>query len=392
MAKKISSFELHTDYGIDPLKQTSSVETSSTTPSSDYVYLGRNTFFFLTLEKTTTRGKGIFRVKDCLTFSGDKKPVPRKQLRTYSFSDVNLYTFSEWESSAKDVVKIGKSCFLKRKPSDPEGQSYVPKIKPYVFPEWIHSICTDILTDSNVLLTGDHGSGKSTVILQIAARVNSPCVRIQCSSDMTVESFLGGYVPSPTGGAMWSDGLLTKAARYGWWVILDEFDTCNASVRTILNGVLEVPNRILSISDKDGGEILSTSNNTIHHNFRIFCTGNSFGSNSGNADFYGGTLEQNIAQNSRFNIYHIHYLSEAELFKVIRNEYPELNRKQIKRIVTFATLINTTLKFPGVKFSTRTALAVGKKMRYGSSFEDAIYPCFINHFEESIGKKILKLV
>ena len=392
MVKKISSLELNTDYGVDPLQPKTPIKVSSVASSSEYIYLGRNKFFFLELEKRTTRGKGLFLVKDYLTFSGERKQMSKKRLRTYSFSDVNLYSSLLWQSSAKEVVKIGKSRFLKRKPSESEGQSYVPKIKPYVFPDWVNSICTDILTDSNVLLTGDHGSGKSTVILQIAARVNSPCVRIQCSSDMTVESFLGGYVPSSSGGAMWSDGLLTKAARYGWWVILDEFDTCNASVRTILNGVLEVPNRMLSISDKDGGEILSTSNGTIHPNFRVFCTGNSFGSNSGNADLYGGTLEQNAAQNSRFNIYHIQYLSEAELFKVIRNEYPELNRKQIKRIVTFATLINTTSKFPGVKFSTRTALSVGKKMRYGASFEEALYPCFINHFEESIGKKILKLV
>lgn len=381
MAKKIN---IDFNPGIDPFGEVSRSENT-------YVYLGRARIQFLTLEHKSSRGKGIFRIHSYIDSDGKTIEPSRKRLVKHFLSDINLYSVDVWARSGKEVVKIDKSRFLKYLPEDQEGKNYIPQIKPYVFPEWINSICTDIKTDSNVLLTGDHGSGKSTVIMQIAARVNVPCIRIQCSSDMTVESFLGGYVPSSSGGAIWVDGLLTKAARNGWWVILDEFDTCNASVRTVLNGVLEVPNRILSISDKDGGEILSTAKGTIHFNFRVFCTGNTFGSNAGNADLYGGTLEQNAAQNSRFNIYHIGYLSEKELYRVIRNEYRELNRRQIRRIVEFATVINMS-KLPGVKFSTRTALAVAKKMRYGSSFEEAIKPCFISHYEESTGKRILAFV
>jgi hypothetical protein len=358
----------------------------------DYICLAHGKIQYLKLEKLLTRKRGQFQILYSHKYEDREIIEPtRKRVFIKPLSNLSLVTAEKWGESEKQVVKIRHAKFVKNRPKDTESLSYVPKELPYVFPGWINSICQDILSDSNVLLTGDHGSGKSTVIMQLAARINLPCVRIQCSSDMTVESFLGGYVPSSSGGATWADGMVTKAARKGWWVILDEFDTCNASVRTVLNGVLEIPNRILSISDKDGGEILSTQNGTIHYNFRMFCTGNSFGSNSQNSDLYGGTLEQNAAQNSRFNIYHVPYLSEAELFKVVKNVLPNLRRKQISQIVKFATVVNMS-KLPGVKFSTRTALAVGNKMAHGSSFVEALGPAMINHYEEAIGKKILKLV
>lgn len=231
----------------------------------------------------------------------------------------------------------------------------------------------------------------STMFQQIAARLNTPCVRIQTSSGVTPESFVGGYVPSPDGKGMWVDGLLTQAARNGWWVILDEWDFCPAHIRTITNPVLESGNRQLILTDKDGGEILTRENGKMHRDFRVFATGNAAGMMQDEAEYFGGAAEHNAAQLSRWNVYKIDYPEDKVLFKIIRNAVPELSSKGANQIVKAArSVINA--KIPGVFFSTRVALAIGHKMKYHIKFMDAINPVLLNHLGMAERRRIMQLL
>lgn len=348
-----------------------------------HVYFGKNKIYFLKQESSTKKGNIKFSI---VRTEGKKVSRPRKNFGLWSHNP-NLYTTNEWENSTGETFNLKRLRLLKRKP---KIQHYIPELdKNFHFPDWAESMVTDILADANVMLSGEPGTGKSTIIQQLGARLNIPVYRIQCSGGSTVESFIGGFVPSESGGARWEDGFVTRACREGSWVILDEYDAINSNVRLALQGILESKSRILSLSDKN--EILTRKNGGIHPGFRIFATGNTLGAMSDKADLFGGTTDSNMASMTRWRVYIVNYLSDAELYKVLRNNVPQITRKAVKDIVTLAREVNKA-KIPGVSFNTRTALDVASKLKYKINLEQALQPTLLNLLGSNESNKVKKII
>ena len=126
-----------------------------------------------------------------------------------------------------------------------------------------------------MLAFGHTGTGKSSGFNQLLARLNYPTEEVTCYEDMRYTDLLGQFVmraerPGEVPQMTWVDGPLTRAARYGHALIMNEWDIMEPGELAGLNDLLD--GRPLMIA-QNGGEVIHP-----HPDFRLFATGNSAGS------------------------------------------------------------------------------------------------------------------
>lgn len=157
-----------------------------------------------------------------------------------------------------------------------------------------------------LFLTGPTGSGKSSLILQIAARLNWPIYQVTAHEHMEFPDLLGRMVINPDGSMSFQHGSLPKAYKYGGLFLLDEEDMLPPGGSVGFNGVIQ--GEPLTIPE-NGGEVIYP-----HPDFRFAATGNT----SGNGDYglYLGTSRQNIAFMDRFWTIEVDYM-DAETEKAL---------------------------------------------------------------------------
>lgn len=155
-------------------------------------------------------------------------------------------------------------------------------------------------------LTGPTGSGKSSILCQIASRMNRPMQRATAHSRMEMPELIGHHIVMD-GDLIWQDGPLTLAMRYGHIFLLDEMDLLDPATAAGLNGILEGAPLMIP---ENNGEVVHP-----HEDFRFAATGNT----NGGGDQTGlaqGTLQQNYALMDRMWVVEVGYAA-AELEKEI---------------------------------------------------------------------------
>lgn len=194
---------------------------------------------------------------------------------------------------------------------------YTPQVEPdYHFRS---DILSDVLAwfkvgaKEGLYLTGPTGSGKSSIIRQVAARLNLPLHGITAHSRMEIPDMVGQFVIKD-GTMNYVYGPLARAMRDGGLFLLDEIDTLEPSVLVGLNGIVE--GDVLVISE-NGGEIIRR-----HPEFRFVATGNTNG--GGNTGEYMGTNRMNIAFMDRFWVLNVPYPSEDVEMKIVSKAEPEI--------------------------------------------------------------------
>jgi cobaltochelatase CobS len=231
--------------------------------------------------------------------------------------------------------------------------NYVPKLNSaYQFPEVAEMIAMDILESRKILLVGETGTGKTSLINQIGARCNQPVIRQNLNGQTTISDFVGFWT-AKNGSMEWIDGVLPLAMRKGFWIILDEIDFAEPHILSVLNSVLE-ENGVLTLKEK-GHEIVEP-----HPNFRIFATANTIGCMQHRRAAYQGTNIMNQAFLDRWHCYKIDYLpSEQEeqvLTETIKMKYGKtMSKKLTSRIVSVANMIRKAFDEEEIQtvFSTR---------------------------------------
>lgn len=236
---------------------------------------------------------------------------------TERFPDAPLFHEGA-DRKAKKAKKqpAGDALFGLEKEKDQGDQSFkdlIPVEEEYFFPEEITTfVANGVKANQRVLLTGDCGGGKSSLIEQLAARAKHPMMRVNLNGQTTPEDLIGRWGVRD-GKTYWIDGLLTLAMKHGFWFLLDEVDFGEAAVLSLLHPVLE-PNGKLVLKEKDG-EIVKA-----HPKFRLFATGNTLGIMGDKRALYQGANVMNEAFMDRWLVVHVPYPSKEVEAKIIKSK------------------------------------------------------------------------
>ena len=187
-----------------------------------------------------------------------------------------------------------------------------------------------------VMIQGYHGTGKSTHIEQVAARLNWPCIRINLDSHISRIDLIGKDAIVLRDGLQvteYREGLLPWALQHACAVVFDEYDAGRPDVMFVIQRVLEV----------DGKLTLLDQNRVIrpHPAFRLFSTANTVGLGD-TTGLYHGTQQINQGQMDRWNIVAtLNYLPHAAEVEIVtaklRMTTPE-DRELVSAMVRLADL------------------------------------------------------
>jgi cobaltochelatase CobS len=150
--------------------------------------------------------------------------------------------------------------------------------------------------NKRVMVQGYHGTGKSTHIEQVAARLNWPCVRVNLDSHVSRIDLIGKDVIALRDGRQvteFKEGILPWALRNPVALVFDEYDAGRPDVMFVIQRVLESSGKLTLL---DQNEVLHP-----HPAFRIFATANTIGLGD-TTGLYHGTQQINQGQMDRWNI------------------------------------------------------------------------------------------
>jgi len=219
-------------------------------------------------------------------------------------------------------------------PGYSEKTEYVPRAKEhYVFSK---DMMRDVLAwhkmgalGEGLFLTGPTGAGKSSVITQIAARLNIPLQQAVAHARLEIPELVGQMVVKD-GSMEFQHGPLARAMKEGHWFLLDEMDLLDPSTAAGLNGVVE--GSPLTIPENNG-EVIHP-----HPNFRFIATGNTNGSGDRDGN-YQGTTRQNMAFMDRFWVLHVDYPTEEQELKILSKAVPQLDSRICSHFIDIANMI-----------------------------------------------------
>jgi cobaltochelatase CobS len=209
-----------------------------------------------------------------------------------------------------------------------EGSEMVPiRNDSYLFRK---DVLSDILawimgaTDDPLYLSGPTGCGKSSIVTQVANRLNIPLYVVSCHERMELPELFGRYVVK-AGEMVWLDGPLIQGLKDSTapWILLDEADTLEPGTFTGLNALLEGRSVIIP----ETGERVDPSRNGA----KIICAGNTKGGGD-QTGFYQATKQQNLATMGRFMVIDVQYPSlkdEETLLEMVVPQIPDMIRHKM---------------------------------------------------------------
>ncbi|MDZ4254478.1 MAG: AAA family ATPase [Sulfuritalea sp.] len=215
-------------------------------------------------------------------------------------------------------------------PAFSERDDHVPEIDAvYRFnPEVTRAILAGFARDRRVMLQGMHGTGKSTHIEQVAARLNWPCVRVNLDGHISRLDLVGKDAIVLKDGLQvtaFQEGIVPWALQRPVALIFDEYDDGRPDVMFVIQRILE----------RDGKFTLLDQNRVIkpHPSFRLFATSNTVG--LGNlSGLYHGTQLLNHAQIDRWNIVAtLNYLPHAEEVAIVLARVPGKDNERGRQLV-----------------------------------------------------------
>jgi cobaltochelatase CobS len=254
------------------------------------------------------------------------------------------------------------------------------------------AILAGFMHNRRVLIQGYHGTGKSTHIEQVAARLNWPCVRINLDGHVSRIDLIGKDVISLRDGEQvieFREGILPWALQRSVALVLDEYDAGRPDVMFVLQRVLEADGRLTLL---DQSRVLHP-----HPSFRLFATANTIGLGDTSGMYYG-TQPINQGQMDRWQIVAtLNYLPAPTECAIVRARAPGLDtpdgRALIDRMVALAEL--TRLAFMAGELSTvmspRTVINWAENIAIFDSVEQAFRLTFLNKCDEAERDSVAEL-
>ena len=266
-----------------------------------------------------------------------------------------------------------------------ERTARVPELDPtYKFDhDTTLAILAGFAYNRRVMIQGYHGTGKSTHIEQVAARLNWPCVRVNLDSHVSRIDLIGKDAIKLVDGkqvTVFHEGILPWALRNPTAIVFDEYDAGRADVMFVIQRVLEA----------DGKLTLLDQNEVITPNpcFRLFATANTVGLGD-TTGLYHGTQQINQGQMDRWSLVAtLNYLSHDAEAAIVLSKNPNYNtedgRKTISRMVHVADLTRTAFMNGDLStvMSPRTVIAWAQNARIFNNVGYAFRLTFLNKCDE----------
>ena len=269
----------------------------------------------------------------------------------------------------------------------------VPEIdKSYIFDEITTlSIIAGFNHNKRVLVQGLHGTGKSTHIEQIAARLNWPCLRINLDGHISRFDLLGKdaiTIKDQKQVTTFKQGMLPWSIENPVALVFDEYDAGRPDVMFVIQRLLE----------SDGKLTLLDQNKVITPNplFRIFGTCNTLGTGD-ISGLYHGTQNLNQGQLDRWNIFTtLNFMSPETEVNIIKNKLGKTTKKikdEISNMVKLANLVRKSFSTNDIStiISPRTSIIWAQNIEIFDDTELAFKLTFYNKCNESDKKIISEL-
>ena len=266
-----------------------------------------------------------------------------------------------------------------------QPSEHVPEIdSTYRFdPETTIAILAGFANNRRVLVQGYHGTGKSTHIEQVAARLNWPCVRVNLDSHISRIDLIGKDAIVLNEGKQvteFQDGILPWAYSNPVALVFDEYDAGRPDVMFVIQRILETEGKLTLL---DQSRVIKPNKY-----FRLFATANTVGLGD-TSGLYHGTQQINQGQMDRWNIVTIlNYLSNKEEEQIIANKIRKMNNKTGKEIIKsmVATADLSRAGFMNGDISTvmspRTVLTWAENYLMFNDAEYAFKLSFLNRCDE----------
>src|SRR4026208_821919 len=216
-------------------------------------------------------------------------------------------------------------------PAFSEADERVPDLDPaYVFdPDTTLAILAGFARNRRVMVQGYHGTGKSTHIEQVAARLNWPCIRVNLDSHISRIDLIGKDAIVLRDGKQvteYREGLLPWALQHPTALVFDEYDAGRPDVMFVIQRVLEVEGKLTLL---DQNRVIRP-----HPAFRLFSTSNTVGLGD-TTGLYHGTQQINQGQMDRWNIVAtLNYLPHDEELKIVLAKAPDWDNEEGRRTLT----------------------------------------------------------
>ena len=285
--------------------------------------------------------------------------------------------------SARETFKVD---FDMDVPAFSKRSEHVPEIDAaYIFDDLTtQAICAGFAYDRRVMVQGYHGTGKSTHIEQIAARLNWPLVRINLDSHVSRIDLIGKDAIVLKDGKQiteFREGLLPWALQNPVALTFDEYDAGRPDVMFVIQRVLEAQGRLTLL---DQNKVI-----TPNKAFRLFATTNTVGLGD-TTGLYHGTQQINQGQMDRWSIVtQLNYLSHDEEEAIVLAKSPTYDNDEGK--ATLASMVRvadmTRNAFMAGDISTvmspRTVMNWAENARiFGGDIAQAFRLTFLNKCDE----------
>ena len=288
------------------------------------------------------------------------------------------------EISARDALGIDSDI---RVPCFESPSEYVPEIdEAYRFDRDVSlSILAGFAQNRRVLVQGFHGTGKTTHIEQVAARLNWPCVRVNLDGHISRLDLVGRDAIVIKDGKQvteFQEGILPWALQRPVALIFDEFDAGRPDVMFVIQRILE----------KDGKFTLLDQNRVInpHPGFRLFATANTVGLGNLNGMYHGAqTLNQ--AQIDRWNIVaRLDYLSAAAEAEIVHARVPAMRaradgEKLVESMVAMADMTRHAFSAGDIStvMSPRTVITWAENLEIFEDLAKAFRLSYLNKCDDA---------
>ena len=254
----------------------------------------------------------------------------------------------------------------------------------YVFDkETTLSILAGFEHNRRVMIQGFHGTGKSTHIEQVAARLNWPCVRINLDSHISRIDLLGKDAIKLKDGKQiteFQEGLLPWSIQNPVALVFDEYDAGRPDVMFVIQRILEVEGKLTLL---DQNKVISP-----HPSFRLFATTNTVGLGDVTG-LYHGTQQINQGQMDRWHILSsLNYLDPKQEYKVVISQIGNFktskNEEILKNMIKLANLTRTGFGNGDISIlmSPRTVISWAQNFKIFKDVVSSFKLTFLNKCDE----------